>query len=81
MTAGLSLTGVVFAFMWRSNKQTRKLFEANEMIGELACTDPLTGLANRRAFSHRLAKAFKDAKRGGAPFAMLYIDLDHFLGL
>jgi diguanylate cyclase (GGDEF)-like protein len=78
LTAGLSLTGVVFAFMWRSNKQTRKLFEANEMIGELACADPLTGLANRRAFYHRLAKAFKDAKRGGAPFAMLYIDLDHF---
>jgi diguanylate cyclase (GGDEF)-like protein len=78
LTAGLCLTGVVFAFMWRSNRHTSKLLEANELIGELARTDPLTGLANRRAFHDRLAAAFEDAKRGGKPFAMLYVDLDLF---
>ena len=78
LTAGLCLTGVVFAFMWRSNRHTRKLIEANKMISELARTDPLTGLANRRTFHDRLAMTFENAKRGSEPFAMLYIDLDHF---
>jgi diguanylate cyclase (GGDEF)-like protein len=48
------------------------------MIGELASTDPLTGLANRRAFHDCLATAFEHAKRGGEPFALFYIDLDGF---
>jgi CHASE1-domain containing sensor protein len=78
LTAGLCLTGVVFAFMWRSNLHTRKLVEAHKTISELARTDPLTGLANRRTFHDRLAMTFEKAKRGGEPFAMLYIDLDHF---
>jgi diguanylate cyclase (GGDEF)-like protein len=78
LTAGLCLTGVVFAFMWRSNRHTRKLIEANKMISELARTDPLTGLANRRTFHDRLAMTFQNAKCGSEPFAVLYIDLDHF---
>jgi diguanylate cyclase (GGDEF)-like protein len=78
LTAGLCLTGVVFSFMWRSNLHTRKLVEAHQTISELAHTDPLTGLANRRTFHDRLAMTFEKAKRSGEPFAMLYIDLDHF---
>ena len=78
LTACLSLTGVVFAFMWRSNLHTRKLIEANKRISELASTDPLTGLANRRTFHDRLAMTFEKAKHGGDRFALFYIDLDHF---
>lgn len=78
LAAGLCLTGVVFAFMWRSNLHTRKLIEANKLISALASTDPLTGLANRRTFHDRLATTFDEARRGGGPFALLYIDLDHF---
>jgi diguanylate cyclase (GGDEF)-like protein len=78
LVAGECLTCVVFASMWRSNRHTYKLLRANEMIGELASTDPLTGLANRRAFHDRLATAFEHAKCGGEPFALFYIDLDGF---
>jgi diguanylate cyclase (GGDEF)-like protein len=78
LTAGLCLTGVVFAFMWQSNRHTRKLTEANETISELALTDPLTTLANRRVFQDRMAAAFEKAKHSGEPFAVLYIDLDYF---
>jgi diguanylate cyclase (GGDEF)-like protein len=78
LTAGLCLTGVVFAFMWQSNRHTCELAEANETISELARTDPLTALANRRVFQDRMAAAFEKAKRSGEPFAVLYIDLDHF---
>ncbi len=78
LAAGLCLTGVVFSFMWLSNRHTRKLAEANKTISELARTDPLTGLANRRVFQDRIAAAFEKAKSTGEPFAVLYIDLDHF---
>jgi diguanylate cyclase (GGDEF)-like protein len=78
LTAGLCLTGVVFSFMWLSNRNTRKLAEANKTISELARTDPLTALANRRVFQERIAAAFEKAKCSGEPFALLYIDLDHF---
>lgn len=78
LAAGLCLTGVVFAFAWQSNRHTRMLAEANETISELARTDPLTALANRRTFQDRMTAAFEKAKCGGEPFAVLFIDLDHF---
>lgn len=51
---------------------------AEEKIAQLARTDGLTGLANRTTFVERLHQAFAAAHRGAAPFAILYIDLDHF---
>ena len=51
---------------------------AEEKIAHLARTDALTGLANRATFIDRLGQAFAASKRGGAPFAVLYLDLDRF---
>jgi len=51
---------------------------AEEKISLLARTDSLTGLANRGTFIERLQQAFSSTRRGGNPFAILYIDLDHF---
>ncbi|MGJ7546239.1 putative bifunctional diguanylate cyclase/phosphodiesterase [Variovorax sp. LT1R16] len=51
---------------------------AEEHIAILARTDSLTGLANRATFTARLHHAFAAAQRGTTPFAILYIDLDHF---
>jgi diguanylate cyclase (GGDEF)-like protein/PAS domain S-box-containing protein len=51
---------------------------AEQKIAELARTDPLTGLANRRAFLDRLALAFAEARRGGPDCAVLCMDLDRF---
>jgi diguanylate cyclase len=56
----------------------RELAAANRRILELALTDPLTGLANRRSFLDRLQFIFAGINRGGAPFSVLYFDLDHF---
>jgi NO-binding membrane sensor protein with MHYT domain len=56
----------------------RQLEAANLKILELAQTDPLTTLANRRSFLDRLKLAFAAIKRGGSPFSVLYFDLDHF---
>ena len=51
---------------------------AEEKITLLARTDALTGLANRATFTERLHQAFAAAQRGATPFAIHYIDLDHF---
>lgn len=51
---------------------------AEEKIALLARTDPLTGLANRATFGDRLRQALAAMKRGTAPFAVLYLDLDRF---
>lgn len=52
--------------------------QAERKIDELARTDPLTGLANRGIFLERLNAAFSVARRGSEPFAILYLDIDHF---
>ncbi len=51
---------------------------AEEKIALLARTDGLTGLANRATFIERLRQAFAASKRGATPFAIFYLDLDHF---
>ncbi|HEX7719126.1 MAG TPA: diguanylate cyclase, partial [Woeseiaceae bacterium] len=51
---------------------------AEDKIAQLARTDSLTGLANRGTFIERLRQAFSSTKRGGNPFAVLYLDMDHF---
>ena len=51
---------------------------AGEKIAALARTDFLTGLANRAVFIERLHLAFARSQRGANPFAVHYLDLDHF---
>jgi diguanylate cyclase (GGDEF)-like protein len=45
---------------------------------ELAERDPLTGLANRKAFRDRLVERLAGADRTGQATAVLYVDLDRF---
>jgi diguanylate cyclase (GGDEF)-like protein len=44
----------------------------------MSLRDPLTGLANRRAFDLFLLEAFNLARRHGRALALLVIDIDHF---
>jgi diguanylate cyclase (GGDEF)-like protein len=50
-------------------------------LTEVAISDPLTGLHNRRSFQVRLAEETERARRSGEPFALLMIDLDRFKAL
>lgn len=43
-----------------------------------ASHDALTGLINRREFDNRLHEAVQAARRDGARYALLYVDLDQF---
>jgi diguanylate cyclase (GGDEF)-like protein len=47
-------------------------------LAELARRDPLTGLANRRAFEEALRREVARARRAGAALAVAALDVDHF---
>jgi diguanylate cyclase (GGDEF)-like protein len=71
LIAGLLITGVIVAYLWASGRYARR-------VEVLALTDPLTALANRRAFLERLTMAFAAGRRRTSPFAVLFLDLDDF---
>jgi diguanylate cyclase (GGDEF)-like protein/PAS domain S-box-containing protein len=49
-----------------------------ERVSELALTDPLTGLSNRRSVQDVLETVLLDARVGESSAALLYLDLDGF---
>ncbi|GIX10138.1 diguanylate cyclase domain-containing protein [Elioraea sp.] len=62
----------------RLAEANRELAAMNEELARLAERDPLTGLANRRAFDAALAAAWNRGRREGLPVGLLILDIDHF---
>lgn len=60
------------------DEQTVLLRDANQELERLSLADPLTGVANRRAFDRALSEAWKRAVRHDQSLAILMLDLDHF---
>lgn len=58
--------------------QNRRYQGLLTQMEEMARTDALTGLANRRRFEEALDSEFRRARRYNLPLACLLIDLDHF---
>lgn len=56
----------------------RRLAEAAAKMAELAATDQLTGLANRRRFNEELEREWRRAARDENPLSLLLLDVDHF---
>ena len=54
------------------------ILEANKKLQELASTDPLTKVSNRRFFMQHAAREFARFKRYGGEMAILFIDADNF---
>ena len=69
------LFAAVLAYMWASLRHALRLEAANRKVLQLAQTDTLTTLANRRAFMKRLKLAFSASQRNAQPFAVLYLDI------
>jgi diguanylate cyclase (GGDEF)-like protein len=69
------LAGLVMRYM-RTTAAT--IVAGENRLRYLALHDPLCGLPNRNFFSERLETVMAEVKRGGAPAAVFYIDLDHF---
>ena len=61
--------------LWGARNDLRS---TNALLEELAATDPLTGLKNRRYMSERMDHEFSRAARLGASLAIIMIDIDFF---
>jgi len=58
--------------------KNKQLEESMVRLHELATTDPLTGLANRRFFAEHLTREFSRAQRHDNDLSCCMIDLDHY---
>lgn len=71
----LALGGVLLLLLaWLAVRQLRRA----RVLRELAATDALTGIPNRRAIEQFGARATRAAKSSGQPLAVLAFDIDHF---
>lgn len=62
----------------RLREEIRKVAALNQRLEELATTDMLTGLRNRRAFESALDQELAIAERRATPLSLLIVDADHF---
>ncbi|NNC00680.1 diguanylate cyclase, partial [Corallococcus exiguus] len=69
---------VSLTYLFQRELSRRRIAEAE--LAQLASTDGLTGLPNRRAFDATLAREWADAIRSGRPLSVLFIDADFFKG-
>lgn len=59
-------------------ERTTELTRANEKLKDLAMTDPLTRLLNRRSYFQRFLEEIERSKRYEHTMAVAMIDVDHF---
>ncbi|MDH4043310.1 MAG: diguanylate cyclase [Gemmatimonadota bacterium] len=62
----------------RLAEQASMLEQANRKLTELATTDSLTSLWNRRAFLEQLDIRLEQSVRSARPMSVLILDVDHF---
>ncbi|KQM52611.1 deoxyribonuclease [Pseudomonas sp. Leaf15] len=77
MATGVLCIGLLW-LTWMLSKELRRRHRAEQVLSELAATDALTGLANRRTLDQRLRLEWDRAQRSTEPLSLLMIDVDHF---
>ncbi|MGF6965959.1 diguanylate cyclase (GGDEF)-like protein [Paraburkholderia sp. WC7.3g] len=78
LIGALDVTIIALAFLFSYQLRLRRA--AEEELRELARTDGLTGLYNRRAFEEHANDAWRRAQRNSRPLSLLLIDVDNFKG-
>ncbi len=83
-----SLLGATHEMESRTKSLEKELQKSSDQVNELrtkldtvhkeSLIDPLTGIANRKAFDLALAEAEEQAGLGAAPVSLLLCDIDHF---
>jgi len=79
----LIANGLTYAYVSIASAIAVTLFgymigRSTDVLRQLATTDPLTNLLNRRAIENRLESEWQRARRYGLPLSLLMIDLDGF---
>jgi diguanylate cyclase (GGDEF)-like protein len=74
-----TVLGVVIQDLVTRMRRERNLAEERgRIIEELALTDPLTGIDNRRGWERMVQRAVGQARRHRQPLSLAMLDLDHF---
>ena len=66
------------AYATRSINFFLRMRESNEKLRVMATSDALTGVLNARAYYEICDRMIRVAKRNAEPYAVLFVDLDHF---
>ncbi len=74
----MALVAFVLAATLILAREIRRRGEAEDKLEELATTDALTGLRNRRKFDAAIESEWRRAVRHRTPLSLLLIDADHF---
>lgn len=74
----LGLVLLAMSLLVRRGRRLVRIEARNVELRELASTDALTGILNRRAFDQRLSQAWARHESEGAPLSVLLVDVDHF---
>lgn len=74
-----TVLGLVIQDLVTRMRQERNLAEERgRIIEELALTDPLTGIDNRRGWERMIQRSVGQARRHHQPLSLAMLDLDHF---
>jgi diguanylate cyclase (GGDEF)-like protein len=74
----IALIAFVLAVTLFLAREIRRRADAEDKLEELAATDALTGLKNRRKFDEAIDSEWRRARRHKTPLSLLMIDADHF---
>jgi len=74
----LAATFVLLVLLVENGWLYARLVETSSELQRLAVADPLTGIANRRAFDDALAQEWRRSARNGLPLSLLMVDVDNF---
>ena len=74
----IELIGRIIGMQVEREQLLQQLEKENRQFRNVALTDPLTGLGNRRALEQELKRALANSQRNGTAVYAAYIDLDNF---
>lgn len=77
-SATVALCASLLWLTWLLRRELRRRHNAEHELAQLAATDALTGVANRRTLDQTLRHEWFRAQRSGKPLSLLMIDADHF---
>ncbi len=71
-------TAALESELQNSSREVAELKTKLDDVRKESLTDPLTGIANRKAFDTELSSAIRQARENHEPLSLLMCDIDHF---
>ena len=74
----ISISSIAYFFCTNYMQSEEKIIQYNKKLEQIASTDPLTSLWNRRAMNEHLAQLVKEYKKYDKDFSIAIMDIDFF---